>query len=69
MLLAETAQDMEVLTFLYDESVCFGMWKLYNYAKDKTRTIPEAKFIGKNFPLAQGLAYISLTNQRVGGKA
>lgn len=69
MLLAETAQDMEVLTFLYDKSVCFGMWKIYNYAKDKTKSIPEARFLAKNYPLANGLAYISLTNQRVGGKA
>jgi len=62
LLIAETDNDMDTLKFLFDSHVVFGFWKLYNYKEDKTRTIPEAKYMRLNFPLAVGMGFININS-------
>ncbi|MHB8362720.1 MAG: hypothetical protein ACYDBX_03820 [Patescibacteria group bacterium] len=59
ILIAETKYDMDVLHFLYDAHICFGMWKIYDKTLSKERTSSEYKFLSTNFPLADGMAFIN----------
>lgn len=59
--MAESTEDMEVIRFLYDQHVVFGMWKLYTKADDKEKKTDEYKFLNKFYPDAIGLAWVNIS--------
>jgi len=59
LLIAETNNDMDVLHFLFDSHIVFGMWKIYDYGGDKSRICREAKYLMTNHPLAKGMSFIN----------
>lgn len=61
IIVAETETDMEVIRFLYDQHVVFGMWKLYTKADDKDKSSDEGSFLNKFYPDAVGLAWVSIS--------
>ncbi len=61
VIVAESTKDMEVLRFLYDQHVVFGMWKLYTRADDKSKSSDEYIFLNKFYPDAIGLAWVNIS--------
>lgn len=59
LLIAESNSDMEILHWLYDNSIAFGLWKVYDKDGDKSKTSSDYKFLSANFPLANGMAFIN----------
>ena len=62
LIIAETKDDMDVLQFLYDSHIVFGLWKVYTVKGDKHKSSQEAKFLMHNFPLAAGLGFVNVRN-------
>lgn len=60
MLIAETKTDIDTLHYFNDKKVIRGLYLLYTKAGDKHKTTDPAKFLQKNFPLAEGLAMVNL---------
>ena len=61
VIVAESDSDMEVLRFLYDQHVVFGMWKLYTKTDDKSKSSDEYIFLNKFYPNAVGLAWVNIS--------
>jgi len=61
IIVAETKEDMNVLRFLYDNKVVFGMWKLYTAIDDETKKSDEYLFLNRFYPNAVGLAWVNIS--------
>lgn len=61
VIVAESTDDMEVIRFLYNKKVVFGMWKLYTVADDKEKKTDEYIFLKKFYPNAIGLAWVNIS--------
>ena len=60
MLIAETKSDMETLHYFFDKKVIRGLHQIYDKKGDKYKASDMAKFLQKNFPLAEGMGMINL---------
>lgn len=66
LIIAESTKDWEVIDYFYHSGIVFGAFMLYNYAEDKNKATPMAKFMQKNFPLGVGLLQINVVNNFAG---
>jgi len=60
VIVAESTDDMEVIRFLYEQKVIFGMWKLYTKTDDKEKSTDEYNFLNRFYPNAIGLAWVNI---------
>lgn len=60
MLIAETKPDIETLHYFFDKKVIKGLHQIYDRTGDKYKASDMAKFLQKNFPLAEGMGMINL---------
>jgi len=60
LIIADNPMEWEVIKYLYDSGIVFGAFMLYNFSEDKNRTSNPAKFMQKNFPLAEGFLHINV---------
>lgn len=60
MLIAETKTDIETLHFFYDKKIIRGFYLIYDREGDKHKATDSAKFLQKNFPLAEGMGMLDI---------
>jgi len=60
LIIADTPADWEIIKYLYDSHIVFGAFMLYHYSSDKNKTVSQAKFMQKNFPLSEGFLHINV---------
>jgi hypothetical protein len=60
LIIADNPMEWEVIKYLYDSHIVFGAFMLYHFSEDKSKTSNPAKFMQKNFPLAEGMLHINV---------
>ncbi len=60
LIIAENPQEWEVIKYFYDSGIVFGAFMLYHFSGDKSKTSNPAKFMQKNFPLAEGMLHVNV---------
>jgi hypothetical protein len=60
LIIADNSADWDVVKYLYDSHIVFGAFMLYHFSGDKSRTSNPAKFMQKNYPLAEGMLHINV---------